>query len=232
MWVMLPLPFLVLSFVLLIRAEEHDPREEKQVWVWKPLTTLLVILTCLLSLTRTGAHDPVYTLLIAGGLLLSLAGDVLLIPQNNNRAFVAGLVAFLLAHVAYIGAMVYLQATLGLPRNRGGEVFAGILLALLGGVVYAYLKPGLGAMRRPVLAYVIVISVMVHRAAAVALAYGEPSIQPALLVIGATLFYLSDAILAVNKFRLGGQMPHYRLWNLSTYYTGQLFLALSAAFLG
>jgi uncharacterized membrane protein YhhN len=53
----------------------------------------------------------------------------------------------------------------------------------------------------------------------------------ALVLGGALLFYLSDAILAINKFRFGGQLAHYRLWNLTTYYIGQLLIALSASFL-
>ena len=50
------------------------------------------------------------------------------------------------------------------------------------------------------------------------------------MVLGALLFYLSDAILAVNKFRFDGQLPRGRSWNLTTYYAGQLLLALSASF--
>jgi len=228
MWTLLPLPLLLLTFALLMRAEERTPKDERQIWIWKPLSTCLIILTCLLSFT-SDAYDTPYTLLVAAGLTLSLAGDVLLIPQDNPRAFLGGLVAFLLAHVVYIAAFVYLQVSLELERNVG-EVVAAVVLALVGVAVYAYLRPGLGAMRGPVIAYIVVISAMVHRALAATLAYEGAATQPALIVAGAFLFYLSDAILAVNKFRLQGQMPHYRLWNLSTYYSGQLLIALSASF--
>ena len=53
--------------------------------------------------------------------------------------------------------------------------------------------------------------------------------MPVLIVAGALLFYLSDAILAIDRFRLDGQMPHGHVWNLSSYYAGQLLLALSVA---
>jgi uncharacterized membrane protein YhhN len=231
MLIWVPVPFLVATLILLLRAEEQTPRDERRVKLYKPLSTILVILVCILSLTSpSDTYDAVYTLLVAGGLTLSLAGDVLLIPQNNPRAFLGGLVAFLLAHVLYIVAFVYVQISLGLRSNGMGEASAAIGLALVGSAIYRYFSAGLGKMRLPVLFYVLVISVMVHRALAVALAHSGPATLPVLLVGGGGLFYLSDAILAINKFRFDGQLPHYKRWNLSTYYAGQLLIALSASF--
>jgi uncharacterized membrane protein YhhN len=231
MLILIPIPVLVVTLILLLRAEERVPMDQRQIKLWKPLSTALVILVCLLSFTRPGeAYDTTYTLLILGGLLFSMAGDVLLIFQANPRAFLAGLVAFLLAHLVYIAAFVYVQSSLELGANAAGGVGVAIGLALVGGVVYRYLSPGLGQMRGPVIAYILVISVMVHRAAVVALVYVGAATGAALMVLGALLFYLSDAILAVNKFRFEGQLPRGRSWNLTTYYTGQLLLALSASF--
>jgi uncharacterized membrane protein YhhN len=191
----------------------------------------LVIATCGLSFTRPPeAHDTVYSLLLLAGLTFSLLGDWLLIFPDNARAFLGGLVAFLLAHLWYIGAFINLQIAVLGARNGAGELLIGIVLAVVGAVVYAYLRPGLGQMRVPVIGYILVISLMVHRALAILLVHPGPATQPALIVLGALLFYVSDAILAVNRFRLDGRMPHYRVYNLSTYYTGQLLLALSASF--
>jgi uncharacterized membrane protein YhhN len=231
MWIWVPVPLMYGSLALLLRADNRVPQDLQQVKIWKPLATVLVILTCVLSFTRqTDSFDTPYTLLILGGLIFSLLGDWLLIFQDNAKAFLGGLVAFLLAHVTYIVAFVDLQVSKLETRNNVGEMALGIILAIVGGAVYSYLRPGLGSMRRPVIAYIIVISLMVHRAFAIALVHPGPAIQPALITLGALLFYLSDAILAVNRFRLDGQMPNYRLYNLSTYYTGQMLLALSASF--
>ena len=101
MLIWLPIPFLILSVALLIRAEEREPRDVRSVWVWKPLATLLVIAVCALSFTGpAGAAGSTYTWLILIGLALSFAGDLLLIDRDNRRAFTGGLIAFLLAHVA------------------------------------------------------------------------------------------------------------------------------------
>lgn len=231
MWFLTPVPLLYITLALLIRAEERAPRDIQQVKILKPLCTILVILTCALSFIRPAdEYDTLYTLLILVGLTFSLMGDVLLIPYNQPKAFLGGLVAFLLAHVMYIVAFVYLQFWILEANSIPGEVATTVVLLIVGVLVYRYLSPGLGDMRLPVIAYVIVISIMVHRAVSVALVHPGPPIQPVLIVAGATLFYISDAILAVDKFRMAGQMPHYKLWNLSSYYTGQLLIALSASF--
>ena len=232
MWIFFPLPLFFMSLALLLRAEVGTPRDVRKIKVWKPLCTGLLVLTCIQSLTRpTDAYDSSYTLLITIGLVLSWAGDVLLIFQANPRAFLAGLVAFLSAHLVYIAAFIYMQLSLEHMGQLEIESLAAVGLAFLGSVVYRYLRPGLGKLRLPVLFYILAISVMVHRALVVALAPASTTTFSVLVLGGAALFYLSDAILAINKFRFGGQRSNYRTWNLTTYYIGQLLIALSASFL-
>jgi uncharacterized membrane protein YhhN len=231
MWQWLPIPLMYLSLALLIRAEERTPPSPQQIKVWKPLCTLLVILIAALSFTGPyESADRPYSALVLTGLGFSLIGDVLLIFQENAKAFMWGLVAFLVAHLMYIAAFVYLQTSVLQAQSGGGELVSAIVLVVVGASVYRYLSPGLGKMRTPVIAYIVVISAMVHRATAIALIHPGPATQPILILAGAVLFYISDAILAANKFRMGGRMPHYRLWNLTTYYTGQLLIALSTWF--
>jgi uncharacterized membrane protein YhhN len=231
MWQWLPVPLLYLSLALLIRAEERTPPDPQQIKIWKPLCTLLVILIAALSFTGPyESADDLYSTLILTGLGFSLVGDVLLIFQEYAKAFMWGLVAFLVAHLMYIAAFVYLQTNLLQAQSSWGELVSAVVLAVVGASVYRYLSPGLGKMRAPVIAYIVVISAMVHRAAAIALVHPGPATQWIFIFAGALLFYISDAVLAINKFRMDGKMPHYRLWNLTTYYTGQLLIALSTWF--
>ncbi len=228
----LPIPLLIFSVTALIIADERarpgQARNLRWVAVWKPLSSILVIAVAALSFALRGPRDTVYTLLILGGLVFSLAGDVLLIFPAP-RAFMAGLVAFLCAHLTYTAAFVHLQVTREMGSNPAAELLAAAVLALAAVGVYNILRPGLGGMRLPVIAYMVVISVMLHRALAVAFVYnGSPGL-PILIVGGAALFYLSDAILAIDRFRMQGAMPHGRLWSLLAYYDGQLLLALSVA---
>ena len=48
-----PIPLLAVTVTLLVRAEFRS--ERRQVYVWKPLSTLLVILVALLSLLQANA---------------------------------------------------------------------------------------------------------------------------------------------------------------------------------
>jgi uncharacterized membrane protein YhhN len=226
-----PVPVLLVTVGALIlvdeRAPHNGPRNLRWVAVWKPLSTLLVILIAALAFTRPNV-DATYSALVLAGLLLSLAGDVLLIFPSS-RAFTFGLVAFLCAHLAYIAAFVHVQTAYALGSNRPAEVISAAVLALVAGAVFGLLRPTLGKMKAPVVLYMLVISVMVHRALATALVYPTASPFPMLIVAGALLFYASDAILAIDRFKLGGAMPRGHLLNLSTYYAGQLLIALSVS---
>ena len=228
----LPIPLLLVTVTALIMLEERTmpgaPRNIRWVLLWKPLSTLLIILIAALSFMQPN-HDPGYSTLILVGLILSLAGDVLLI-FHAPRAFLVGLVAFLCAHLAYIAAFIQAQRAFGLSINLMADIIAAVVLALIGGAMFSVLRPGLGKMRLPVLLYILVISTMLHRALSVAFAWRGVAFDALLMVFGALLFYISDAILAFNRFRMDNKMPHGRAYNLSTYYAGQLLLALSAVF--
>ena len=85
------------SLTLHLRAAYQGP--EWQVYLFKPLTTSLVLL---LALTAPPGATTRYRRAIGAGLALSLVGDVLLMLPGDR--FVAGLIAFLAAHLAYLAA--------------------------------------------------------------------------------------------------------------------------------
>jgi uncharacterized membrane protein YhhN len=221
---------LVFAVVLLLRAETREPRDKLQIKIWKPLSTLICIAIAAASFTQP-EHVPWYSILIVAGLVFSLAGDWLLIDSDElPRRFVFGLVAFLCANVCYIFAFAYAQTVRNAPLDLGRVVLVAALLVVLGGVVYFYMRPSLGRLRQPVLLYMTVISLMVHQAVVgVQPGLGVLS-QPALAVGGALLFYMSDLMLALNKFVFDDEGTNNSVWVLSTYYCAQLFIALSASF--
>ena len=108
-------------------------------WVFKPLATILIAGLAL----RRGSG--IYARTVFVGLLLSLAGDVLLIPPG---LFIGGLVAFLAAHVAYLFA--FTREARFAAHLRPFVAVAAIALAILA-VLWPRLPAGLGI---PVLAYV------------------------------------------------------------------------------
>jgi uncharacterized membrane protein YhhN len=78
------------------------------------------------------------------------------------------------------------------------------------------------ALRMPVRAYMLVISVMVYCAVAAAAVADDRWI-----IYGAVTFYVSDLAVATNKF-LDPHVVH-RLWGLPTYYVAQIIIATTIA---
>jgi uncharacterized membrane protein YhhN len=194
-----------------IRAEYSGKR--RQVYVFKPLTTSLVVLFALLL---SPPVDQTYKMFIVAGLCFSLAGDVFLMLPGDR--FVAGLVSFLLAHVAYIGGFVYLG-------GFQSDWVSLIIYSVYGAAMMSLLWGSLGALRVPVLIYMVVILVMGWQALALWRAY--PSTQTLVTAAGAALFVVSDSALAWDRFRWSFHSA--RALVLSTYYTAQILLALSVA---
>lgn len=208
---------LPITVTLLVRAEFADNAPGR--YFFKPFSTLLVIAVAFLSL-RDPASGASYSVAILAGLAVSLAGDVALMFMNQSqRAFRLGLVLFLLAHLLYAGVFTYFS---GFHLR---DLSSAVLLLVIAGGIYLWLRSGLGEMKGAVVAYIVIISLMVNRA--VSTFYGDffSAPQAWMIAIGAVLFYISDIFIALNRF-----WRPFR-WNrisLYFYYGGQLLIALSA----
>lgn len=197
------------SAALEMRAEYRGPRWH--VYLFKPLTTALLLTIALAATPHDGAR---YQITVVIGLALSLAGDVfLMLPRDR---FVPGLASFLLAHVAYIVAF-----TTRAPLAAVPGLFAPF--ALIGLAVLARLWRNLGHLKLPVAAYVLVIVIMAGQAAGRWWLLGTPA--AALAAIGATLFVVSDALLAVNRF--GRPFNSAQALIHASYFMAQWFIAVS-----
>jgi uncharacterized membrane protein YhhN len=208
---------LALSIAALVSAALHIPAEyggpRWRVYVFKPLTTTLIL--AIACLPAVGV-ESLYQWAIVVGLVFSLAGDVFLMLPHDR--FIAGLIAFLLAHIAYIVAF-----TSGAPLGTAPWIL--VPIALIAAVILRVLWPGLGRLKVPVTVYVIVIVVMTWAAAARTVVL--PSTATVLAAVGAVLFLASDAILALNRF--GKPFRAGRALNLASYFAGQWLIALSVA---
>lgn len=212
-------PFLlgaiVLCAALTIAADLGAPDWWR--YAFKPLTTVLVIAWA----WPRGEDTPARQRWIRLGLVASLVGDVALLWPESG--FLPGLVAFLLAHLAYIVAF-----TRGLRFAARWAPFAAY--AVVAVAILSQLWPGVpGALRAPVLAYVAALACMAAQAAVVWLvARGTAAeAQARWAALGGLLFMASDATLAANKFL--APVPAAGLWILATYWLAQLAIAGSLA---
>ncbi len=173
--------------------------------VFKGLTTVLIGTIAMLN--AQGSEWLIFV-----GLIFSLMGDVFL---EFNSFFVQGMLAFFTTHLLYTIAFLKLFG-----------VSAWWIFALIYGIVlfqYVFLKNHLGKMRIPVLLYTVMIATMLSLSFAVL--RHEIYYARTLIPTGATLFAFSDSYLAWDKFVK--KLPLRNFMVLSTYFFGQLFIALS-----
>jgi uncharacterized membrane protein YhhN len=205
---------LLITVSLLIRAEFKDNHQQRV--IFKPLSTTLLVVIILISMLVDAGNLP-FKAAILLGMLFCFGGDVALM-YDSKKAFLIGLVLFLIGHIVYTVVMVVYN----------GFVFKGYLsiaiVILIGLPIFAYIYSGLGSMKIPVIFYMVVISLMLNSAILTFESSYFNSPQAWLLAVGAALFYLSDVALAINKFKKPFALNRLSLY---LYYAGQLGIALS-----
>ncbi|RLB37068.1 MAG: lysoplasmalogenase [Deltaproteobacteria bacterium] len=218
---LMPATLILLPGALALAALLHfERRQDRRGMV--PVKTGLSCLFIAAALLQ-GSTEGAYFRWLVTGLILCLAGDVLLaLPQQ--RAFLAGIGAFLLGHVAYVAAFFQLTEADLIPW------IGATVTLVVSGAVYRWLWPHLGDMKFAVLAYVVVISLMV--CTALALFRMDTLALPGrrLVLVGAVLFYVSDLFVARDRFVSPGFEN--RLIGLPLYYAGQFMIAFSLGPLG
>jgi len=198
--------------------------------ITKPLAMILVIFW-----TLAAASWDVNTLLLllVMAQIFGLAGDVFLLLQS--RWFLPGLGAFLMGHLFYISILGWClfrgirimgfmsQWTGGIILSLG--IWAVILTSFYGFV--APKSPRLTMPRAlwiPIQVYGWVLSVLVILSMLVVITEPIFTLPGLFLVLGAFLFYISDSLLAYDRFKR--KMPKVNVWIMVTYHLAQFSLAL------
>jgi uncharacterized membrane protein YhhN len=186
----------------------------------KPATMVALLFALMLGLIATG-FGSVPLILFGVGILFSMAGDIFL--MFSDRWFIAGLLSFLLAHISYI-----IGFNLPLPNvSPVWSVGIAIVLALSVGrvlkrIVAGLQEKGLRRLAAPVVLYGTVITIMLLSAMLTFFRVEWNATASLLAAIGAFLFYLSDIILAWNKFV--APIKNGRMMNIIAYHLGQIAL--------
>ena len=185
-------------------------------WVAKPAVMLCLFVWLFTTVGLSGA-----TLWFGLGILLSLLGDVLLMI-SLDRLFLHGLIAFLLAHVFYV-----IGFNIPIPAISAWSVILAILIGWGGARVIRRILTSVAAsgnvrMRLPIIVYSVVISLMLLSAMIKLNDLSWNAGASVLVALGAFLFYISDVILAWNKFV--SPIQHGRIYNIAAYHLGQITL--------
>lgn len=143
-------------------------------------------------------------------LFFSWLGDTLLLFQGEKPIFfILGLVAFLLAHVAYIISFTRLKST----ASAMGKPIIIVLFVVYSSILVFVLWPGLGGMKLPAILYGVILTTM----GTIGVIKNTTSCP--LLTFGVLFFVASDSILAINKFLF--EVPYNGVLIMSTYILAQ-----------
>ncbi len=217
-------PFVLVSLLVLSAALNWYAAWMQKLRLYYATKPVVLIILIALFVLWGGQHPPALPFLV--GLGLSLLGDIFLIPRSQ-RWFLAGLIAFFLAHVSYVYGFNAAPAPL-LPTLLAAAA-AGLLL----GALFAYVirktgkKPELKPMRKVFLPYAAVLVLMAASAVLCLFRSAWPLPAAGMCASGGLLFFISDLMHAAD--RLGKRIPHAKFWIIATYHLGQFLIVLGAA---
>jgi len=207
---------IIIAALILLAALLYSERKasDRLVLITKTPLSVLFLLTALIQ-----PHPaPWYFYFLFAGLIFCLIGDICL-ALTQEKAFMAGLAAFLLGHLLYLVSFISLASLFHwFPLET-------LAVLVVSAAVFLWLRPHLQSMLLPVLAYVIVISVMLCGAWAVFKSRSFAFPGPLFIFAGAFFFYFSDLFVARNRFIKDEYLN--RLLGLPLYYLGQFLLAFS-----
>ena len=183
----------------------------------KPATMILL----LGWLALVGGFGSLPLICFGLGVFFSLAGDVFL--MFSDRWFIPGLIAFLLAHGAYIVGLNTPLPNVSPVWSVGLTLILALTAArVLRRIIAGVRQKGLRQLVTPVGLYGTVITLMLLSALLTLYTSNWRTSASVLVALGAVLFYFSDLTLAWNKFVT--PIKNGRLANMILYHLGQFAL--------
>ncbi len=178
----------------------------------------LILLSLLVYFIFSGKHleKTTYIRTILA-LFCSLLGDVfLLFETQGSLFFTLGLTSFLIAHLLY--TIIFIKKRNKIPPSYFWWIT--LFLFTYGALLFYGLKDGLGALKTPVILYILAILAMVLSA------FGRKGNVPQAsfnyVFAGALFFVVSDSVLAVHKFTMA--IPQSHIIIMGTYAIAQYLI--------
>ncbi|MCW5920864.1 MAG: lysoplasmalogenase [Saprospiraceae bacterium] len=190
--------------------------------ITKPM--LMPLLAVWLAVETRHGQPRFLKKMMFAGLSFSTVGDVLLLWGGKPLFFILGLVAFLFAHLSYIGGFSSMlrRSDKGFLSRRPVWALWPVLAAVA--LVWSLWSGIPDEMKLPVGIYTAVITTMVLSVFNLKGSVTAPIFQT--LLAGALLFMLSDSLIAWSRF--DSPFPFSGLAIMGTYIAGQFLLARGA----
>lgn len=204
----------------------------------KTVASTMFIITGVCSIFISGKFTS-YGKFILIGLIFGMLGDILLhLLTDKQIVFAGGLFAFLIGHIFYIiaykKALAFYTPSANIFDYRA---VVAILIILFSCILYAIMKDmKFGVAAIPVLMYAVTISIMLVTAFQLGFrvfleGFDHDVAILCTVTLGSLLFMLSDATLSILLF--GGQEKNrpLKIFNILTYYAGQVLIGSSIMFM-
>lgn len=215
------------------------PEKCRKSLILKMVCSTMFVSVCVLSMFIADNFSR-YALTMLVGFVFGWIGDYFLHAKPSNAYFVTGFISFLIGHIIYIVAFVKATPVIAPDYKlfNGVEiaVIIGIVTLLMAAAEVVKVKFSPSVVKVGVIIYLLAINSMVVRAAVLGYSYYKTGaefgiVALLLLGIGATAFLLSDITLGIIIF--GGRKKNYpiKIFNIITYFWGQVMLASSILFI-
>ncbi len=194
----------------------------------KTIASLFFLVVCISSYLYS-KNSFSYFILLLIGLFFSFLGDIFLGIQSKNKEslgkqFILGVVSFSLTHIFYIASFSYIH-----PFSIKDLFLSFIMLFLV--ITFLRSKNDFDFQGFFILScmYACIISLMFCKCISTCLFLGK-SASSIILITGSSLFVISDIILSFIVFGKN-HTKYLTIFNLMTYYIGQILIASSVLFL-
>lgn len=185
------------------------------------LKMILSTIFCLIGGWHMVNQDfSTFSVLIFVGLFFSLIGDYYLAYIHDDEdKFIRGILAFGLAHVFYISAMIHLEGL------RLREFLITMIFATLAYAFIAIKKPPLGKAKWPLCLYLLFVTFMAAKGGLMVFSHQTQLEAQWIFSVGAIMFLISDTLLGIWRYI----WPKKIFSDLLSifYFIGQVLLALA-----
>ena len=237
LWILFGICFVIQCFSTPLFLKLSWPNRSIKSLTAKMVCATMFVCVGLLSVHIAG-NTSTFAKTMMIGLIFGWIGDYFLHSERNSF-FVIGFTSFLLGHVAYITAYVRALNTFeGYNHINVIEIIVLVGLLIISMWVFKRFKFefSMKILKVAIIIYTVVLVTMFLKATALGLQYmlsgGQNGLLAVLvLALGSLFFVLSDGTIGILMF--GGQKKNrpLKIFNIVTYFAGQMLLASSILFI-
>lgn len=201
----------------------------------KMVCASMFVIVGALAINKIGMNE--YAKYMFAGLVCSWFGDLFLhIPgKAKNICAVFGVIGFLAAHIMYLTAYNGKLKSIN-PANKllsGTEVLIILILIVIYVIIFLAFKTPMSPVHIPLLLYMFCLLAMCIKAISLgAIIRGSNTVGAVFLSLGGIMFVLSDTTLGLLMFNKKLKTNfRLKIFNIATYFVGQLLLAATILFI-